>query len=117
MVMSDLIGNMDKVVTFYVNTPTDAGAGGNNDGYSAALTTRGFLKKQSGDRNSQLYDLAISNTWYLTVRKQNALSAILSPSLKVGVQGKEGLFTVQSWEDVQEDHFYYKLTLSQQNNA
>lgn len=108
----DLIGLMDKVVAFQVNTPAASGAG-NRDIYTTAVTTRGYLKYGSGSRNGGFQDIQADQSWSLTVRKQAALTAILSVSLKVVIESQT--YTVQGWADINEDHFYYKFSLTRQN--
>src|SRR5688572_5564415 len=108
----DLVGQMKKVVTFKQNTPSTQGAGG-KDSYSDLLTTRGYLKKSSGSRNPAYSDILGDNSWTLIVRKQAALTSALSMSLKIEIDNK--LFTIQSWEDVNEDNALYKFSLTQQD--
>lgn len=110
--MSDLVGNMDKVVVFKQNAPTALGAG-NKDGYSTLLTTRGYLKKSVGSRNSGFSDILGDSSYFLTVRKQAALTAALKMSLKVEIENRT--YTIQGWEDIEEEHFYYRFSLTRQD--
>jgi hypothetical protein len=109
--MSDLIGNMDKVVLFRTNSGAQLGAGG-QDAYTDLLTTRGSLKKVSGRTGLSFGDILTSDTWTLIVRVQSALTAALSNSLRISIDSRS--FKVDSWEDVNEDHFYYKFTITEQ---
>ncbi len=108
----DLVGQMDKVVVFKTNAPTALGAG-NKDGYSTLLTTRGYLKKSVGSRSSAYSDILGDSSYSLTVRRQAALTAALSMSLRIEIEGNR--FTVQGWEDIEEEHFYYRFSLTRQD--
>ena len=110
--MTDMIGKMDAACELLQNTPVSLGAG-NKDQYAILLTTRGYLKKMSGNRTGGLADIALDNSWTLIVRKQAALVNALRADLKWRIGGK--VYTIQTWEDVNEDHFYYKFTLSSVN--
>lgn len=108
----DLIGKMDQICELLQNTPVVLGAG-NQDQYTVLLTTRGFLKKMNGSRASITADILVENSWQLTVRKQNALVSALRADLKWRIGGK--IYTIQTWQDIQEDHFYYLFNLTQAN--
>lgn len=108
----DLIGRMDKIVAFQVNNPVASGYG-DRDVYTTALTTRGYLKAGGGSRDGSFQDIQGNQSWTLTVRKENALVAILGMSLKVLIESRT--YTVQHFEDIDEDHSYYKFALTRQN--
>jgi len=108
----DLIGRSDKICELLQNTPVAQG-GGNKDAYEVLLTTRGYLKKVGGNRSGGIGDILLDNSWSLIVRKQNALVQALRADLKWRIEDK--VYTIQTWEDVNEDHFYYKFTLSSVN--
>lgn len=110
----DLIGKMDQVVAFQTNSPAASGSG-NRDIYTTVLTTRGYLKSGGGSRDGSYQDIAGNENWTLVVRKQTALVAILGMSLKVLINGKT--FTVQHFEDVEQEHFYYKFSLTRQQHG
>lgn len=106
--MSDLIGNMDEVVEFLQNTPVVVGAG-NQDGYALALTTRGYLKRDSGNRAQNFADINGYTTFRLTVRKQAALTALLSMSLKIRINSR--IYTIHSWDDTSDMYVIFFIYL------
>lgn len=108
----DLIGEMDAICRLMANNPNPLGAG-NQDAYTVLLSTRGKLRKRSGNRASVTADIIIQNSWTLTVRKQNALVQALRPDLKWEIRGE--WYTVQTWEDLKEDHRFYVFELTQDN--
>lgn len=125
--MSDLIGRMDKTVKFYRNTSPDKQAGGNSDAYTLLVTTRGELKTQTGGRSGAFSEISANNSYVLTVRKQNALFEELHNPLvrqglpmkvtvneKVGLETLERRFTIQSWDNLQEDYAYLRFNLAEQ---
>lgn len=105
------IGKFDKTVTFLVNNSTQLGVGG-KDGYTPLLTTRGHLTKGGGSRTNGFGDIEGNESWTLYVRQQRLLTDNLTMSLKALIQGN--IFTLQSWEDIEDKHLYYKLSLSKQ---
>jgi hypothetical protein len=107
----DLIGKMDKVCELLQNTPIAQGVGG-QDSYSVLLTTRGYLKKSSGNRALQFTDISINDSWSLIVRKQNQMVNNLRRDMKWRIDNRT--FTIDSWEDIEEEHFYYKFYLTEQ---
>lgn len=105
------IGNFNKTVTFLVNNSTDLGAGG-QDGYVPLTTTRGFLRKSSGGRNNAFGDIQGDESWVLYTRQHKLLSDNLSMSLKVLIEGR--VFTMQSWESMEDKHLYYRFNITKQ---
>lgn len=109
--MSDLIGQMKKVCTLLINTGQTSTTGGGTDSYSSGPTTRGYLKRDSGDRGQQFGDIVGQNTWTLIVRVQAQITVNLGMGVKWLIDNKR--FTVQSWEDINQEGFYYKFKLTQ----
>lgn len=105
------VGKMDKVVLFRINNSTQLGAGG-QDGYADLLTTRGYFKQDSGSRDGAFADIQSGSSGSLTVRRQSLLTSNLSTSLQIVFDGRT--FIVHSWEDVSEEHFYYKFRITDQ---
>lgn len=103
------IGRLRDVVLFRVNLGATAGAGG-QDNYTDLLTTRGRLTRSSGSRSAQFGDIEIGESWTLVVRKQAKLTANLSTSLKVVVEGQT--YTMQGWEETGNRPYYYRIILS-----
>jgi hypothetical protein len=107
------IGGLHKIVVFNKNTPAQMGAG-TVDSYSTLLTTRGSLKKQSGIRGLGFGELLESNSYVMYVRYQQALEDNLRMDMKIEVEGR--VFTISSYDKVEEKRFYYKLILNEQRN-
>lgn len=110
--MSDLPGKMKKICQLLVNSDTTTSTGGSVDNYSDAVVTRGYLKRYSGNRDSAFGDIALQNSWTLIVRKEQQITNALRPDIRWRIDGKT--FTVQSWEDIDENGFYYKFRLTQE---
>ena len=110
--MSDKIGKLDKVVSFLVNTPTDAGAGGQVDSYSTALTCRGALMTKSGFRSDAFGDIVAASAYYLLVRKQSDLLAILNTSTKVQIETQT--YAIVGWDDDKDSKLYYRIDLAKE---
>lgn len=106
-------GQLNKVVVFKANTPTDKGAGG-KDSYATVVTTRGNLKKNSGSRGFAFGDLTENNSYTLTVRFETSLESALRMDMKVEIESRT--FTIASWEKVGEKRFYYKIQLNEKRN-
>lgn len=106
----DLIGQMKQVCDLLINSQT-IGLGA-KDNYLLAATTRGYLKKGGGSRSVNGGDIGINDNWTLIVRQEAAITTNLRVDNKWRVGSR--LFTVQSWEDVEESGFYYKFTLTEE---
>lgn len=106
--MSDLIGNMSKVVEFLQNTPVAVGAG-NRDGYAVALTTRGHLTRDSGNRQQASADIAGFQSFKLKVRRRASLTSILGMSVKVRIDNR--VYTVRSWDDLGDMYITFYIDL------
>lgn len=102
------IGKLIHRVIFYVNSPTAAGAGF-KDSYSTLLTTRGYLRRKSGSRNLSFGAIQNQTSCELYVRYQTLLENNLRSDVKISVNGK--LYTIESWEKVEEKAFYYKFEI------
>lgn len=109
--MSDLVGKMDKVVLFRKNNSAALGAGA-QDSYADLLTTRGALKKVRGNTGISFGDILTNDAYTLIVRKQSLLESNLSNSLRIFIEGRS--FKVDSWENIEEDHFYYRFNITEQ---
>ena len=107
----DLIGKMDKVCTLKQNTPGTLGAGA-VDSYATLLTTRGWLRKSSGNRSLTFGDLVGTDSWKLTVRKQAAITANLRHDLKWEINSRT--YTIQTWKETGVSDMYYEFDLTEQ---
>ena len=105
-------GSLHKVVVFKSNTATTLGAG-KADSYSTLLTTRGELKKLSGNRSLSFGEMFQTNAFELTVRYDSVLSAALRMDMKIEIEGKT--YTINSWEKVGEKKFYFKMIINEQS--
>ena len=103
------IGELKEIVIFKQNTPTALGAG-QKDAYTTLLTTRGKLRKKSGNRTLSFGTLEESNSWELIVRFQSLLETNLRLDVKVQIGSR--LFTINSFEKVGEKRFFYVINLS-----
>lgn len=104
-----VIGKFDKVVALQKNTPTGQGAG-LVDSYSTYVTTRGYLKKKSGNRGVSFGEILGNDSYTLFVRYQTAIATYLRTDNKVIIDSKT--FTVDSFELVDEEKKYYKINLN-----
>jgi hypothetical protein len=107
------IGQLNKIVTFKLNTPTVKGAG-KEDAYTTLLSTRGSMKQLSGSRQLAYGEISEGVRWELIVRFETYLEAALSMKLKVEYDSRT--YTVDSWEKIGEKRFYYKFILSEQRS-
>lgn len=112
------IGQMRSVVVFLTNTPvTTATAtreavttGGGNDVYTTLLTTRGRLRKKSGNRGLDLGLLAGQDSYELICRFQSSLESALKVNMKVTVDSAN--YTITTWEKVDQINHIYKFDLN-----
>lgn len=102
------IGEMKQVVAFLENNPTDSTTGGAYDHYTTLLTTRGRLRKSSGSRSLSFGEILNQEQYELICRFQTAL--VIRIDMKVGIDG--GVYTISSWEKIDERRFYYRFKLN-----
>lgn len=108
------IGPLHKIVVFKQNTPGDLGAGA-ADSYATLLTTRGALRKQSGNRVLSFGEIAENNRYELFVRVQSALETVLKVNMRIEIGTR--VFIVDSFEKVEEKRWYYKITMNEKLNG
>lgn len=112
------IGQMRSVVVFRSNTPTvnatasrDAvTTGGQNDVYADFLTTRGRLRKDSGNRHLEQGMIDSEDHYNLICRFQPGLEMFLKVNGKVVVDGRN--YTIDNWERVDQISHIYKFKLN-----
>lgn len=112
------IAQMRSRVQFLVNAPTTAATaereavttGGLNDVYLTLLTTRGRLRKKSGNRGLDLGLVEIKETYELICRFQSTLESNLRVDTKILIDSKT--YTIASWEKVDEIKHFYKFELN-----
>ncbi|MBL0268109.1 MAG: head-tail adaptor protein [Chitinophagaceae bacterium] len=107
------VGQLNKVVVFKENTPSNLGAGG-ADSYSTLLTTRGSLKKLSGSRSLSFGELVESNSYEMITRYQDDIKDNIRMDTKIEIESRT--FTINSFEKIGEKRFYYRFVLSEQVN-
>lgn len=115
------IGQMRSTVVFLTNTPTIAATtdreavttGGLNDVYTTLLTTRGRLRKKSGSRGLDLGLVEDKQYYELICRFQSAINTGLEVNGKVLVDSV--LYTIQTWEVIDQIAHLYKFELACQN--
>lgn len=108
--MSDAIGKMWRRVEFLKNVPVSSGAG-NKDGYELSLTTRGELVRNGGNREAGMGDINGFISFTLRVRKHNALTALITMSLKIRIDGQ--VYTIHSWDTT--DRMYDRFNIYLKN--
>lgn len=112
------IGQMRSSVQFLVNVPTAAATttreavttGGLNDVYSVLLTTRGRLRKKSGNRSFMMGLIEIKESYELICRFQSTLESNLRVDNKVLIDSKT--YTLNSWEKIDEINHLYVFDLN-----
>lgn len=104
------IGQRRCIVRFERNVPTALGAGKKDD-YEEFLTTRGKLSKMRGNRSLSFGEANIQNQWELYVRFEVALENDLSKSMRLLIDNM--IFTIDSWELVDQKRRYYRFVLNQ----
>lgn len=117
------IGQMRSSVVFKINIPTIAATtsreaittGGQNDVYSNLITTRGRLRKKSGNRTLDLALLAGQDSYELICRFSTSINTEIQVNGKVLVDSIE--YTIQSWEVVDQILHWYKFELASQSNT
>lgn len=105
------VGEFDKVVAFQKNTATTLGAG-KADSYATYCTTRGRLRKQNGSRGLSFGEMLQSSSFELLVRYESLLASNLRNDNKVLIDSK--LYSISSYELIEEKKRYYKLTINLQ---
>lgn len=104
------IGKFTKTVVFQNNTQVAQGAG-YADSYSNLLTTKGYLKTNSGGRGLNAFEVTSDVTFELWVRYQSTLETNLSVKMRVVIDSVN--YTVSSWEKIEEKRKYYKLIITE----
>lgn len=107
------IGKLDKVVNFYTNTPFATNSGGAVDSYSLFCTTRGKLKKQSGNKSLSFGDIALESSYNLTVRYEALLATYLRVDNIITIDTRA--FKLSSIEQDEERRMWYKLSLNERS--
>lgn len=109
---------MRSSVEFLVNNATTAATtdraaievAGKNDNYVSLLTTRGRLRKKSGDRSLLAGLIESKETFELICRFQTTLESSLRSDVKIVIDGK--IYTISSWEKIDEIKHWYKFLLN-----
>lgn len=112
------IGQMRSSVEFFVNAATvnattereAVTTGGRNDSYVSLLTTRGRLRKKNGNRGLDLGLIESKETYELICRFQSTLESSLATDVKLVIDSK--VFTIASWEKIDEIKHFYKFELN-----
>lgn len=107
MLNTPAIGLFRERVAFRKNVPPSDDSGGEDDNYSTFLTTRGYLRKTSGNRTLEASQAVNNSTYELWVRYQDALANEIKPSLRAIIDGKN--FTCHDVEVIAERDSYYKF--------
>lgn len=105
---------MKASVSFYTNTPAAQGQG-NKDGYSLLLTTKGYLRKASGNKSLSFGDISTESTYMLTTRYQATIEQNLGASMKIISGGY--WYTIESWKKTDERNDFIEFTLNRKDPA
>lgn len=107
-----VVGQLKEIVLFEFNYPTDLGAG-KADAYYELLTTRGYLKKRSGQRSFETGEVINKQSFELWIRYAAYLESHLRTDLRITINGK--VYTIDTWEKIEEKNFYFKFIINQRN--
>lgn len=105
------IGKLKQVVKFFFDTPTALGAG-KKDVFqgTADVTTKGYLKNQSGNRSLSFGDLTLDARSDLWVRYQSALTNVKeSTKIVIGTR----VFKIQDTERVDERNQFLHFVIAE----
>ncbi len=103
------IGTMRQVVRMLKNVPTDSGAGA-IDHYGVIVTTRGLLRKQSGNRALSFAEIINSEGYEIWLRQEADITNNLRVDNKFLIDGL--VYSMDSWELVNEVKFYYRIKVN-----
>lgn len=101
---------MRSKVEMLKNVPTDATTGGAIDHYGIIVTTRGRLRKSSGNRALTFGEIINDESYELIMRYQQAIENDLRIDTKFLINGL--VYTIDSWEKFEEINFYYRIKMS-----
>lgn len=106
------IGKLKETVLFEFNYPPALGAG-YTDSYFELLTTRGYLKKRSGQRSFETGEVINKQSFELWIRYAAYLESHLRMDLRITIKGK--VYAIDTWEKIEEKNFYFKFIINQRN--
>lgn len=108
------IGKMRTPVKFERSEPNDTDSGGQTDHFIEFLSTRGYLKKNKGDRGLEAGAVLLRSDYSLVVRSQQALVEELEDSATCRIVADNRVFTIDSYENDEQDKVrYIMLQLSE----
>lgn len=102
------IGQMRSRVIFFSNTPAKNDTGGLTDVWSELLTTRGRLRRASGQKMNEQGEIVFSKDYELICRYQNALQI----DTKMKVQIDDDNYRIRDYRLLDEIRHIYILTLA-----
>jgi hypothetical protein len=108
------VGQLRELIKFEQNTPSTKGSGF-SDNYTELLNTRGRLRKKKGDRGLTFGQITLDSGYELIVRAEVALNTALSdnPAASLRVVADNRLFTITSFEKVEQKGFFYIFLLNE----
>lgn len=101
---------MRSRVQMLKNVPTDATTGGAYDNYGIIVTTRGRLRRSSGNRALTFGEIINDESYELILRYQQAIENDLAINTKFLINGL--VYSIDSWEKFEEINFYYRIKMS-----
>lgn len=107
------IGLLKEIVTFKFNYPATLGAGF-SDNYFDLLTTRGYLKKRTGQRSFESGEVLNKGTYELWIRYAAYLESYLRSDIKIVINSRE--YTIETYEKIDEQNFYFKFIINEKRD-
>lgn len=102
------IGQMRSKIIFYSNTPVKNDTGGLADNWSELLTTRGRLRRASGQKVNEQGEIVFSKDYELICRHQNDLQ--IDTKMKVQIDNEN--YRIKDFRLVDEIRHLFILTLA-----
>jgi hypothetical protein len=110
--MAVTVGEMRYKIKFERFNGVRTGTGGETDGHTEYLTTRGSFKQISGgDRRLELGETIWFKRYESYVYLQQALDFELAKNLRVIIRNR--MLSIESYEVVNERDFVYRLILTE----
>lgn len=101
------IGKMRQTGILKQNHPVANSSGGEDDNYTTVLTTRGWLRKDSGNINLLTGQITLTKTYTWICRFQQAITVNVDTTWFIG--GQE--YVLEDYELIDEIKHLYKFNL------
>jgi head-tail adaptor len=107
------VGRLDRRVIIMANNPTPTASGGSKDGgWSSIASTRGYLRKTSGNKAASFGDIMLGSTHELFVRFQQSIKDNMRADNRILIDD-ERTFKVSSFEFLEEERRWIKINLTE----